>query len=406
MRWKFPDPADVGEARARASTVEAIDRWWETFAANADAIDAAFSRGREFDIAGFTVEQLARVEPDLCWEYGSAIHGPGHRLVITPEGSRHRRPMVDALIKRAPRLPRWEFYAHRLPEPADIALPTATEISGYRPAAAPLVAVRLNEANRLDLTFQVPAADVDAHEGFARFLFAATEHLLGEEVLDRWVGYDGPAVPGETIATRAGGAVVAVERLKPTVDALISATREQLPPVPRHATAAQKKSSREWISYQLQSSPERKEYARWHDQFVGVTAEQRLIFATRANGFASERFSRCGETFCYLKLDGREGLDPAHYTDRGDVEEAVDGVLIAPRLGCVVGGGTGRVYSYIDLALTDVPAAIGPLRDVLRRGNAHRRSWLLFHDPEYADEWVGVYDETPAPPSDDPADEE
>jgi hypothetical protein len=27
-----------------------------------------------------------------------------------------------------------------------------------------------------------------------------------------------------------------------------------------------------------------------------------------------------------------------------------------------------------------------------------RRSWLLFYDPDLADEWLGIYPDTPAPP--------
>ena len=39
MRWEFLDPSDLAEARARQPIIEAMDRWWQAFAANADRID-------------------------------------------------------------------------------------------------------------------------------------------------------------------------------------------------------------------------------------------------------------------------------------------------------------------------------------------------------------------------------
>ena len=68
------------------------------------------------------------------------------------------------------------------------------------------------------------------------------------------------------------------------------------------------------------------------------------------------------------------------------------------RAGCVIGGGTGLRYSYIDLALTDVRRGSDLVRQRLRAGNVPKRSWLLFHDCEWAREWVGVWDDTPRPP--------
>jgi hypothetical protein len=132
-----------------------------------------------------------------------------------------------------------------------------------------------------------------------------------------------------------------------------------------------------------------------------VTAERALIFATCSGvSFCSERFSRVGEMFCYLKIDGGDGLDAAHFGDRGDIEDGLDAALIPAELGCVVGGGTGKMYAYIDLALLDVLAAAEAIRTVLRKGNINRRTWLLFHDADLADEWIGIYDDTPAPPAD------
>lgn len=402
MRWKYLIPATDADQATRGDALRAMDAWWDAFSENADALDAYYTDSREFDVVGFTRRWLAPVPGDLCWEYGPSIAGEGHRLIITPEGDHALRPMVDELIARAPRLPRWEFYGYRMPDSADQALRTAGAISRYAAShAMPLVGVQVGRHNRIDLTFQLSASEVDAHEGLRGFLFRVVEQLVGEELLDKWIGHVGPAEDDEAIATRPSAAVVPAERLKATVDAVIAAVREQLPPLPRHATAAAIGEDGEWISYSLTPPDEAEDYARWYDQYVGVTAEQALIFATRSGAsFCSDRFSRVGETFCYLKIDGGDGLDPEHFADRGEVEDAINAALITAKLGCVVGGGTGRMYSYIDLALTDVHAAIDALRGVLRRGNINHRSWLLFHDADLVNEWVGLYDDAPAPPPD------
>ena len=60
-----------------------------------------------------------------------------------------------------------------------------------------------------------------------------------------------------------------------------------------------------------------------------------------------------GETFCYLKTDGREGFDAERWADRSELED-INEVLVPLGLGCVTGGGTGRTYSYVDLSLIDV----------------------------------------------------
>jgi hypothetical protein len=85
--------------------------------------------------------------------------------------------------------------------------------------------------------------------------------------------------------------------------------------------------------------------------------------------FHSERFSKCGETFCYVKLDGKDGLDEEKFPDKAAIEDALDEVLRPRRLGCHIGGGTGLRYSYIDLALTDVQQGLDAVRRRLREGN-------------------------------------
>jgi hypothetical protein len=115
--------------------------------------------------------------------------------------------------------------------------------------------------------------------------------------------------------------------------------------------------------------------------------------------FYSDRFSRCKETFAYVKIDGSNGLGGSRVSDRAGIEDALDTELASDKLGIHIGGGTGLMYSYIDLALTDLDRGVERARKVLRKLKVPERSWVLFFDADLAAEWVGVYPETPPPPA-------
>lgn len=56
-------------------------------------------------------------------------------------------------------------------------------------------------------------------------------------------------------------------------------------------------------------------------------------------------------------------------------------------------------YSYIDLALLDVDAAIESIKSSLSAGAVPERGWILFYDRKWSDEWVRIYEEAPGPPA-------
>ena len=136
--------------------------------------------------------------------------------------------------------------------------------------------------------------------------------------------------------------------------------------------------------------------------FRGLKQRSRDELDDRCRGELGESrqrsFSRCGETFCYIKIDGSEGLDEEKFADKAQIEDALDEVLRPDRLGCQIGGGSGLRYSYIDLALADLERGIDVVRKRLQKGNVPRRSWIQFFDADLAAEWVGIYDDSPPPP--------
>jgi hypothetical protein len=78
-------------------------------------------------------------------------------------------------------------------------------------------------------------------------------------------------------------------------------------------------------------------------------------------------------------------------------EDNLDRALRAAKLGAVVGNGIGVLHSYVDVALGDAEAAVPTLRKVAKSSGLDKRSWLLFCDGEWRDEWVGLFDDAPEP---------
>jgi len=379
-----------------------IDAWWREFERHAEALEAQMLGRPQFDLPAFMATHLNAVDGALRWEFGSSPGGGGFYLVVTPENRHDLRPMVATLLARAPSRAGWAFHGYRPPESVDIAQRLAEARCG---AAAPDAQVRVSRAadNRIDVVFR--AESFRDNDKARHVAFVLAETLFGEELLDHWVGaVEAEAPPRRGLLSGVlgrkdgdGGRFLPLDRAKPMLDALVAAARDQLPGRPLHQldlTGA----DHPWTSYSRQP-PEQASRGARDDVFIGSTAFMDVTRAASGRGFHSGRFSRCGETFCYLKLD-HGAVAREHWVEfRSRFEDALDPELRRPGAGALYSNATGTTYSYIDLALTDVGRAMDIVRQVLRPLEAPKNAWLLFFDPQYAEEWLGVWDETPRPPA-------
>ncbi len=158
--------------------------------------------------------------------------------------------------------------------------------------------------------------------------------------------------------------------------------------------------SKEQPHQMFQMQPvEQVDYPDRSDLFVGYSLIPALWERFHsAEVVRSSDFSTCGETFCYLKIDGINGLEGSVFADKSQIEDTLEESLRHFKVGCVVGSGTGLRYSYVDFAITDVAMACGIIRKVLCAGKIPKMSWILFFDSDKAEQWIGVWDDTPAPP--------
>ena len=398
-RWRFPDPSEDVE---RDATLEKIESWWRAFAGRADELDAYFESRKHDErqqahLVEFMEEHLLAIDDGLCWEFGPALHKEGHRLVITPEWRHELRPLIDVLLRRAPELPRWEFYPYRVPEDVPAMLRTVqarseVDFSGSQ------ARILTGEDSRLNLEFHCPACTDPEDEQTDQAGLIAAATLLGEDIVATWIG------PIETVPLQpskdrnADSGLIPLERLKEIVDARIASALDRLRDQPWYLVDREGPHAPRWTRFELEPQ-DLEDYPEREDLLVAVTPFK--DFWREAHGswnFSSRRHSRFQENFCYLKIDNLLGLGD-RFPDRGSIEDAVDAALRPAEVGGSIGGGTGSRYLYVDLALTDVDAAIPILKRVLRSADFPKRTWLLFFDGDYAGEWVGLWDDTPPPPA-------
>lgn len=401
MRWRFIDPNNRPEFVERRADIARIDSWWYEFQAKTEEIVAVFSRKADWDLPAWMRQHLQAIHPSLMWEYGPAVCGTGNRLVITPESAHHLRPLARAILERAPVLDGWEFYEYRQAEELESTRSIVEGRIGYDIADFK-VRVSLGELQRIDLTYSAPTVTDQDDQSALNAAFVATEALLGEQCLNKWIGAIeiNPMPRAKGLKSLFGRGVtelphfVGLDRLKSTVNALVDSMREQLP----RAQHSEWVEGAEWVGWKLKPK-QAEDYIEQQDLFVATSANPTQWTAAHSRGpFCSERFSRCGETFCYVKLDGSQGLGEEGFADKSEIEDALDAALKPDRVGCHIGGGTGLRYSYIDLAITDVDKGIQATRERLQAGKVPKRSWIQFYDSDLAAEWVGVYDDSPPPP--------
>ena len=273
------------------------------------------------------------------------------------------------------------FYDRRLPL-AMVPMPVGCELRQIR------AAVRPGYFNLIDVRLSMPSWIVE-QTSFLNAASGAMASVLGREMFARWIG----DIDAETLVTDESK-LLGLDELPAAVHRLIQDAQAAMPERPWHELDR----AGGWAAVEHEPD-EAADYADQRDLVAGMSVIPSMWQnALSAIPFDSARHSRCGERFCYLKMDCTSGWNYAQFADREEIEQALDAALRSGRLGSVVGGGAGLRYSYIELALADVTQAWREIREVLLEGRLPKRTWLLFHDAALSARWLGLYDDTPPPP--------
>ena len=401
MRWLFPIALSPAESTARDAKLADIDAWWAELAAAWPNIQASFRREGDFDVAAFVQRAFnGRVHPDLMWEFGPHAAG-GDFLALCPESRRELTPLVDAALARAPAIDGLTLRRGRPPvgvKSADGMV--RARAGGGLPAR---VHAALHDGGPLVAVTWELAPGEAVNDAARNRAFVATEAMLGEAVLDTWIGpidVTGPPKAGwfaRLLGKAPPPSAEPVETLAERVAALVADVQRALPAAPYGRELADADGALLQITRNGPPSS-----ARRGDLFVAQSRVPTLAAALFSDAlFASERHSAHGELFAYVKI----AHDPAdagqEVAARSRYEDALFAALTAAGLGVPVGAGMGAGYAYIDLALTRPDDALAVIRATLQALGAPEQAWILFFDATLGDEWVGVWDHTPAPPADD-----
>jgi hypothetical protein len=224
--------------------------------------------------------------------------------------------------------------------------------------------------------------------------FLTSEMLLGEKIFDCWIGSVNAASGAKkSKESLCESGFRSVSELPNSVLQSIEKITGQLP----NNALFRRKDELQRRDFSLE--PERAEdYAERFDMMAASSIVPDVWRAAHSEvPFDSVRFSKQGERFCYLKMDGQDSYANSPQS-RDRVAKTLDEKLTGQQLGCTTGGASGLRYSYIDLALTNVEKAIPVLKEVLLYEHMPVRSWLLFFDVEWNREWVAMFPDSPPPP--------
>ena len=392
MAWKFLDISKEPNARLQAEMLERIDQWWAEFASKKTDIEKFLRSELDWNIDEWMTEALQSVDDEIMWEFGAEISGD-FQLIITPESERHLRPLVESLVERAPNIASWRFYAYRQPQnfsdTEDIVLDrTGVSISDMK------VLIQAGEGNLIDVLFVTPELKPANEETFTHAAFLTTEYSLGEEILDHWIGAVQVLAPDDPILSEVEKTDYAQLIDLPNLALReINNIRAELPAKP----IFQLKQTLQRSDFSLE--PDKAEDFPERLDMMAASTLLPEMWKSAHSGFPfdSVRFSRHNERFCYIKMDGEDSYaNSAQSRDR--LATTLDEKLAESGLGCTIGGAGGLRYSYIDLCLTDVEQSLPIIRKVMQYEHMPNRSWLLFFDADWANEWIGIFPDTPAPP--------
>jgi hypothetical protein len=358
-----------------------IDAFWNSFVAHRSKIDAYLRGDRSFDLPRFMIDGLATIAPNIMWEFSG--WEKGHRLCLTAEHRLGLTVLVHAICQRAPKLIDFAIFEGRIAiPPAD--LPMLMEGRTRKPFQIESWAVKPGQINCIDVDFTAQRGNLSDDE-LSDQASIALEFLLGEEKFKVWGGFVNPA-PGLLPLKH--------DQVAESFSAKIETAYATLPTWPH--------SDPRWDEapgiVAGSDSEEAADYPNFSD--IQTISSSRDDFVQGLAGgiwwFRSERYSRFGETFCYLKIeDDNLRLTVA---ERGKLEDRLNLQLRGPGYGGSVGGGSGRRYAYIFLALADIAKGVDTVLATARAANVPKRSWLMCFDNYLTDQFLPVWPDSPPPP--------
>lgn len=305
------------------------------------------------------------------------------------------KPRLGRLAQLAPRAVRVQTERAALPlERVSVSVERST---GHSLAGA-RVRAGFGRGHLLELVVLLPRATSARDEAALTAAESAVYALLGDQRADDWIGrIDVAPLPrgGPLRLVDADSSLeptFPLSLLETTVDTAIRSLHDGM----RAQSGSTSKHSNEWTLLEAEPDQESPASEQGDLLFASTRLPEMLKCFLEGAPFSSCRFSPSGERFCYLKYR-HDGEGETRILERQALEDRLDAALGVDGLGSVVGNGIGTRHSYVDFACVDVPRALLVTRQLGQRLGLPRSSWILFCDSEWRREWVGIWEQTPAP---------
>lgn len=377
--------------------IENIDTWWQDFAAFEDDLNAHFTECKDIEppLLEFMIK-LKSIHPDMCWEFSKGGNKT-HKFTIAPERNYQLEPVARVMLDRAPNLQFFDIGIDRDATPWDWIKGEADSRFSWDSHEGIYVSHTIGQQNFIDLNFHIPESKADAKQDANAFLLA--ELALGEKVVADWIGYVDVSVLKTTglFKKKVAGPpadAYSIKDIRAKVAAEIARFKNSLPKAPFR----ERVETMEWSIFKMSNENFSANYLG--DIYVASICDKDL-FSALYNGrsrFSSQRFSTLGERFVILQIDGESsGLNLGDINSRSEIEDTLTNALSKTSSGVVIGGGMGQENAYIFLALENETTDLKTIIDTLRAQRLGSKTWIFFCDSRRQFEWVGLWDDTPAP---------
>ncbi len=389
LRWKYAESFGAEDSALRNHWEDQMNNWWIAFYQHHEKLAKELKSGKADFLSQFMQEHLQSKVADVAWEFGFDTETKKYQLVLTPEDDLELRPLIDTLIARAPQLKDWVFYSYRQPISFAECQKTIIIKSGE-----PLLDLRFSGKqsveHNLEISFYYPGITEDSslYNLAVNQAFFTLEAILGEEVLNKWIGVIEVLEMPEDDRQ-----LLPLSDLKTYVDTQQVLIKNQLPDHPYYTFS----EDGDWTLFELEPT-EAEDYPQQQDLYIARTMNADLwTNVQKGHPFYSENYSRLGETFCYLKMDGNFTHEETFFELKTEIENQLNQALLDHKFGSVIGSGTGYRYQYIDLALHNFEEAIPLIQSLTTQLGTPRSTWLLFFETPLKNEWIGMFENTPPP---------
>ncbi len=408
MRWKYILSEDDPDNHTKKATLSLIQAWWNEFEKNGDAIAKSFfeqseSASESEKLVEWVQNNFRVIHPGLMWELGKSPEGK-FVFVITPEENLELRSLADSIVELAPAMDNWIFSAYRLPEMEELVNDSFK--ARLRTEAPRNVSVNLKKSvsNEIDIEVVSSSFLKDNDDEDISKSVILMQIVLGEELAEKWGGNvtshkvkDGFArMISNIIPSNSEYANISLASLPEKFLNFRSEIIASLPEKYLFEEMDPEKSG--WAVLGVPITKQIELHAKGielPDRITWLTMTPELVKALIVSGyFRSERFSKRGEKFCWI----RSALEYSSKDDRKDrFDDFADKLLREAGLGCIFASGTGLSNIFFDLALIDVNAAVKILKETAINVGLPPESWLFFHDSHLQDEWIGLLPDSPPP---------